>query len=257
MHQKIVFFDIDGTLLDEEKKIPMSTKKAIKQLKNNGVYVAIATGRAPFMFEDIRKELEIESFVSFNGQYVVFEGKPIYENPLGVQELTRLYQRSLASDFPMVFMSSNEMRASTGESSFIKESFGSLKFDYPAVDADYYRSNMIYQALLFCGKGEEDSIVNDHQELRFIRWHDYSCDVLPRGGSKAIGVQKLIDKSGIGLSNTFAFGDGLNDIEMLTEVGTGIAMGNGVSELKTVADYVTDDVDKNGIVKGLQQFGLL
>ncbi|WP_106497768.1 HAD hydrolase family protein [Lentibacillus sp. Marseille-P4043] len=57
--------------------------------------------------------------------------------------------------------------------------------------------------------------------------------------------------------NTFAFGDGLNDIEMLTEVGTGIAMGNGVSELKKVADYVTVDVDENGIVKGLQQFGLL
>uniref|UniRef100_UPI003081AFBA HAD hydrolase family protein n=1 Tax=Virgibacillus salexigens TaxID=61016 RepID=UPI003081AFBA len=60
MHNKIVFFDIDGTILDHDKQIPLTTKKSIQKLKENGVYVAIATGRAPFMFEDIRKELQIE-----------------------------------------------------------------------------------------------------------------------------------------------------------------------------------------------------
>ena len=54
---KIVFFDIDGTLLDHDKKLPNSTRVAIKQLQENGVFVAIATGRAPFMFESLRKEL--------------------------------------------------------------------------------------------------------------------------------------------------------------------------------------------------------
>ena len=79
---KIVFFDIDGTLLDHEKKLPASTKEAIKQLQDSGVFVAIATGRAPFMFESLREELGIDTFVSFNGQYVVFEGKVVYKNPL-------------------------------------------------------------------------------------------------------------------------------------------------------------------------------
>ena len=73
--KKIVFFDIDGTLLDHEKNLPDSTKKAIKLLQDNGVFVAIATGRAPFMFTNLREELEIDSFVSFNGQFVVFENQ--------------------------------------------------------------------------------------------------------------------------------------------------------------------------------------
>src|SRR5690625_6342097 len=75
MHEKIVFFDIDGTLVDDDKNIPVSAKQAIDELKRNDVYVAIATGRAPFMFEHIRQELEIESYVSFNGQYVVLDRK--------------------------------------------------------------------------------------------------------------------------------------------------------------------------------------
>lgn len=79
---KLSFFDIDGTLLDHDKKIPQSTRDAVKQLQEKGVHVAIATGRAPFMFEDIRKELNIHNYVSFNGQYVVFEDEVIFNNPL-------------------------------------------------------------------------------------------------------------------------------------------------------------------------------
>ncbi|HLO11993.1 MAG TPA: HAD-IIB family hydrolase, partial [Pseudoneobacillus sp.] len=88
--KKIVFFDIDGTLLDHEKNLPASTKKALQLLKDNGVFVAIATGRAPFMFTGLREELEIDSFVSFNGQFVVFENEIIYENTLNEKELEKL-----------------------------------------------------------------------------------------------------------------------------------------------------------------------
>ena len=67
----IIFFDIDGTLLDEDKIMPNSTKEAIFALKEQGHEVAIATGRAPFMFVDIREELNIDTYISYNGQYNV------------------------------------------------------------------------------------------------------------------------------------------------------------------------------------------
>lgn len=73
--KKIIFFDIDGTLLDDDKKMPLTAEKAVFALKELGHEVAIATGRAPFMFKDIREQLEIDSYVSFNGQYVVLRGK--------------------------------------------------------------------------------------------------------------------------------------------------------------------------------------
>ncbi|PAV29858.1 hydrolase Cof [Virgibacillus profundi] len=257
MNQKIVFFDIDGTILDDEKQIPSSTKKAIQKLKQNGIYVAIATGRAPFMFEDLRKELEIESYVSFNGQYVVFEGNVVYNNPLGQDELIKLYKESTENNYPMVFMNEKQMRASVGNHPHIEKSLQSLKYNYPEVDSSFFMDNTIYQALLFCEKGKEKHFVTNHDSFHYIRWHDYSCDVLPGGGSKAVGVEKLIEASGLNITDSYAFGDGLNDLEMIREVGTGIAMGNAVPDLKAVADYTTDSVVDDGILKGLKHIELI
>ena len=59
--------DIDGTLLTEDKSLPESAKKAIQQLKSDGHEVAIATGRAPFMYKELREELGIDTYVSYNG----------------------------------------------------------------------------------------------------------------------------------------------------------------------------------------------
>ncbi|MBY7143780.1 Cof-type HAD-IIB family hydrolase [Virgibacillus sp. NKC19-3] len=257
MNKKIVFFDIDGTLLDHNKKIPLSTKKAVEQLKQNGVYVAIATGRAPFMFEDIRKELGIESFVSFNGQYVVFEGETIYNNPIGQKELAMLYKNAQERNYPMIFMGDKHMRASEGGHPQITKSMDSLHFHYPEVDTDFFKGNTIYQALLFCEENQEHPFIQNHASLEFVRWHEYSCDVLPSGGSKAVGVKKLLKASGLHLDDSYSFGDAMNDMEMTQEIGTGVVMGNGVLELKQVADYITDDVENDGIAKGLKKLELI
>jgi len=82
VERKIIFFDIDGTLLDHDKKLPASTKKAVQLLKEQGHEVAIATGRAPFMFKDLREELDIQTYISFNGQYIVLNGEVLYKNPV-------------------------------------------------------------------------------------------------------------------------------------------------------------------------------
>lgn len=257
MVEKIVFFDIDGTLVDHQKKIPKETIDAVKALKNNGVYVAMATGRAPFMIEGIRETLEIDSFVSFNGQYVVFEGETVYANPLPTAQLTSLYDRAKQGGHSMIFMNHNGMKASVSDDPYITNSLASLKFKYPEVDPEFFRKESIYQALLFCEDGYEKTYEDNLERYRFIRWHDYSCDVLPGGGSKAVGVDKLIEASGLSIANSYGFGDGLNDLEMIQYVGTGVAMGNSVPELKEVADLVTDDVNKGGLANGLARLGLL
>ncbi len=257
MVDKIVFLDIDGTIVDHEKKIPAETKQAVKRLKENGVHVAIATGRAPFMIEDIRRELNIDSYVCFNGQYVVLEGKTVYEHPLTVEQLSALTKKAEQSGHPMVFLNHEEMRASVKEDPFITDSLSSLKVAYPEVDPDYFYKKQIYQALLFCEDQEEKAYQDQDDSFTLIRWHDYSCDVLPGGGSKAVGVEKLIEASGLSSADAYAFGDGLNDIEMIKHVGTGVAMGNAVPELKAVADHIIGNVDEAGLAKGMVQIGLL
>lgn len=254
---KIVFFDIDGTLLDHDKNLPASSKKAIELLKENGTFVAIATGRAPFMFESLRKELDIDSFVSFNGQYVVFENEPIYKNPLNSLKLEQLYLSALEREHPLVFMNHSTMKSSVKHHNYIQESFGSLKFSHPNQDDQFYKDRDLYQSLLFCQEGEEKYYANTYPEFTFIRWHPFSVDILPSGGSKAEGIKKMINRLGFKQKDVYAFGDGLNDIEMLKAAGTGVAMGNAAPELKEHADLVIRDVDDEGIWYGLKQLNLI
>ncbi|MBL4952519.1 Cof-type HAD-IIB family hydrolase [Neobacillus sp. YIM B02564] len=255
--KKIVFFDIDGTLLDQQKSLPNSTKKAIQKLKENGIFVAIATGRAPFMFEHLREELEIDSFVSFNGQYVVFENQVIYENPLSEGGLEELLSDTKNNNHPLVFMNEKTMKASISKHRFIQESLATLGFPHPNKDDQFYSKRKIYQTLLFCQEGDEQQYLTKYDHFHFIRWHPLAVDVLPKGGSKAEGIKKLIKELGFALQDVYAFGDGLNDLEMLKTVGIGVAMGNGVPQAKELADFVTSDVSEDGIWNGLKELKLI
>lgn len=253
-----MFFDIDGTLLDQNKKMSDSTKKAIEKLKENGVFVAIATGRAPFMFENLRKEIDIDSFVSFNGQYVVFENEVIYKNPMQTDELEKLLYFSQKKNLPLVFMDEKQMKATDPDHPHIMNSLvNSLKFPHPNKDILFYKGREIFQVLIFCKEQEDNGYCESFPNFRFIRWHEYSTDVLPAGGSKAEGIKKMVERLGFEMKDVYAFGDGLNDIEMLQTVGTGVAMGNALDEVKKHADELTTSVDDNGIWNGLKKLSLI
>lgn len=255
--KKLVFFDIDGTLLDSRKQLPPAAKAAIQSLQQKGIYTAIATGRAPFMFEGLRKELNIDTFVSFNGQYVVLEGEAIYKNPLSREDLGRLAEKAGISGHSLVFLDERTMKANVQYDERIDISLGELKFPHPDYRPDFYLEHDIYQSLLFCKSDEQPIYEEQFQNFTFIRWHDYSTDVLPAGGSKAEGIQKIMEKLGVAEKDVYAFGDGLNDLEMLKAAGTGIAMGNALQVVKDCADIVTTAVDDDGIVNGLMKVGML
>ncbi|MED3574426.1 Cof-type HAD-IIB family hydrolase [Cytobacillus praedii] len=255
--KKIAFFDIDGTLLDQNKQLPNLTKKALSKLKENGVFVAIATGRAPFMFENLREELDIDSYVSFNGQYVVFENKVIYKNPLNIKELENLYNYSLERNHPMVFMDEGVMKASVANDEYIDLCIKSLKFPYPSVDENYYKHKEVYQSLIFCEEQYDELYEMNFPNSRFVRWHRFSTDVLPAGGSKAEGIKLMAEHLGFQMENVYAFGDGLNDIEMLQTVGTGVAMGNASEQVKMAADVTTTSIDEDGIWNALKKLELI
>ena len=83
----MIFFDIDGTLVNDQKIIPESTKLAIKELKKNGHEVAIATGRNLFMAQGIIDELDISNYIVCNGAAGYLDKKQVYENPLDHAQL--------------------------------------------------------------------------------------------------------------------------------------------------------------------------
>ncbi|MFX0561083.1 Cof-type HAD-IIB family hydrolase [Tepidibacillus infernus] len=257
MSYKIVFFDIDGTLVNEEKQIPNDTKEAIKRLKERGIEVAIATGRAPFHFTKIREELGIDSFVSFNGSYVVYKGEVIYHHPFRQEDLSLLEQEAKRRKHTMVFLSHKDFFANVDQDLHVIQSFHSLKLTPPKYRQQYWQEETIYQALLYCEADEEKYYHDHYPHFHFVRWHQYSMDVIPKGGSKAKGIEMFLRKLDINPSEAVAFGDGLNDREMLSFVGAGVAMGNAHEEVKPFAKFTTKHVDEGGIRFGLKQLQLI
>lgn len=254
---RILFFDVDGTLYNSEKKIPDSAKQAIMQARNNGYEIAISTGRAPFMIESILEELEIDTYVTFNGQYVVYQGEVVFTDSVPKEYLAQIIRFGETRNHPVVFIDEKEMIASVDDHSFIAQGLNTLKYPYPLSNPLFYEDNNVYQTLIFMEEADEQLYRETFPEVKFVRWHPYSCDILPKDGSKARGIQKLLEKMNISIENSFAFGDGLNDIEMLQTAGTSVAMGNGHESAKKVADFVADHVDKDGLAKAMKKLNII
>lgn len=255
--KKILFFDVDGTLYNSDKKLPNSAKEAILAARANGYEIAIATGRAPYMIEELREELDIDTYVTLNGQYVVYKGEVIFSDGLNNERLEELVAFSSAQGHPLVFIDEKQMIASMPEHEGVRCSLETLDCPYPQVVPDYYKNHPVYQTLVFMRENEEAGYMQAFPDIQFVRWHAEVCDVLPQGGSKARGIQKLIEKIGIAMEDTIAFGDGLNDIEMLQTVGIGVAMGNGHAQAKEVADIQAPHVDDDGLAKAMKELGLV
>lgn len=258
MAQNIIFFDIDNTLLDSEKQLPQSTRKAIESLKDDGHIVAIATGRTPFAFKYLREELGIDSYVSLNGQYVVHQGEVIYQNPLDADALKELTAYASENNHPVVYVDHEDWRSNRENDETVISTIGTLKIPHEVTfDPNYHIGRAIYQGLLFCTDGEESEYEKRFDKFDFIRWHPAAVDILPSGGSKAIGIEKALEKMAIAPENVYAFGDGLNDVEMLRAVPNSVAMGNAEEIVKEAAKYVTTSVEEDGVEHGLRQVGLL
>lgn len=119
--------------------------------------------------------------------------------------------------------------------------------------------DMPVRTLVYIGGPEGARELEAHfPEFKFPMFSgNMGADVVEQEASKAEGLKRLCQYYGIGLGQTIAFGDSMNDYEIVREAGIGIAMGNSVEELKAVADYVTDDIDRDGVWKACRQLGLI
>lgn len=257
MTYKLAFFDIDGTLLNKEKEIPVSTMNAIQKLKSNGIEVLIATGRSPYHSFDIASRLGIESMVNFNGSYVTYKGDVLHKNPIDQSFVSKI--KNIASDkgHCVTFFGLDTFSPSHEEHPFLTKVYTETKIPNPTFIPDFINDRDIYQLYLHCQTSEEFLYKELFDDLQFLRWHDYSIDLVPKNGSKAVGIEKILKHKGISPEEVIAFGDGLNDIEMLSYVGMGVAMGNCEKEVIPHANFVTKHVSDNGIEFALRHLELI
>ena len=115
----------------------------------------------------------------------------------------------------------------------------------------------VYMAMTFVNEEEEKELMKKLPHCSSSRWYPTFCDITPKGGTKAKGIEAFLSYYNFTNKECMAFGDGGNDIPMLNAVGIGIAMKDGNDELKEIADYITDSIDEDGISKACKHFGLL
>ncbi|PIC64841.1 hydrolase Cof [Sporosarcina sp. P13] len=256
-NKKIVFFDLDGTLMSRDKTILESSKQALKALQVKGVYTVICTGRAPLMFKWLLEELSFDSYISMNGQHVVFEGKEIYSNPIKREVLQQLTEVAERNGHGLTYATFESFVTNVAAHPLVIGCTTRLKIPYPPVDSNIFLHSDVNQVQIYSNVEETEEYMDIFKGYSFVRWDESSVDMLPDGASKAVGIQKILDYLNIPIENSYAFGDGLNDMQMIQSVGTGIVMENGIAELKEVADVITASCDDDGILKGLLEIGLL
>ena len=274
--KKVVFFDIDGTLVTRNDSIPRSTIEAIQQLKQRGHTPVIATGRAPVLMKEVSKKLKINSYISMNGQYIVHEGEVVYANPIEMPLVEQVVQVANERQDGILLSTADEIIANSLISlvnrgtlfTFLKGLVGLIpervqvkmwnRMMKKAPDKSDYENKEIYMLNINANQEEEAAykkIFGD--QLNLTRANEMSMDIVSKNVSKATGAERMIAALGISRKDTIAFGDGLNDMELLNFVKTGVAMGNGFEEIKAAADFVTDSVYNQGIAKGLKELELI
>ncbi|MFQ6791535.1 MAG: Cof-type HAD-IIB family hydrolase [Thomasclavelia sp.] len=254
---KAIFFDIDGTLVSfKSHQIPRSTIEALKKLKEQGIKIFVATGRGKDGLH-VLDEIEFDGYITLNGQYCYNNKQIIYENTIDPKDLSALLNYLDKHPFPCGFTEENTKYFNLRDERVDQIHQITLNDDHPAGDCSKVAEKKIYQCMCFVDDIQEKELMKIMPNCISARWHPLFCDVSPKGGTKQNGIDKFLEYYHLDLNETMAFGDGGNDKEMLQHVALSVAMKNGNDEVKKIADYVTDDVDNDGIVKALKHFNLL
>ncbi|GEK91805.1 Cof-type HAD-IIB family hydrolase [Alkalibacterium kapii] len=253
----LVFFDLDGTLLNNESTVDDEVKEALVQLKENGAVPFIATGRSPLEIQHVLEDTVIDSFITLNGQYIQYEGKEVYRNTIPKSLVKRLKKMTAENDMPLSLYTSDKIRA-TKYNPTLKNAYNFIHENPPEIDASLGENDDILMMLIINEDATLDKpYLEAFPELSFYRNTPYSMDTITKGHSKASGIDALLEAIDMKDVPLYAFGDGSNDKEMLERVDYGVAMKNGVDEVKEVADYVTSANTEGGLIEGLKHYDLI
>ncbi len=258
--KKAVFFDIDGTLWDDDLNIPVSTVESIRKLREQGDYAFICSGRSRAnICNEKLLAIGFDGIVASCGAHIDFQGEKIFEKLLSEEEVGRILD-ALSGRHVLTVLEGprytyvnedefrdnpyvNYLKQEQGER--VKNIAGSVEFEINKLSVDAREE----------GLGGITEILKD--EFDIIPHNEWLAEIVPKGYSKATGIQKVCELLQIAHEDTYAFGDSANDLEMLRYAAHGIAMGNGTEAAKEAADYVTTNLSDDGIKNGLLHYGLI
>lgn len=266
----VLFFDVDGTLTsfdpddmtDKDFNAVHPSKSVIDafgRLRNAGHRAFICTGRPLWLIADGLRALNPAGIVAMAGATLEVEGRVVHEDCFDEDIVEELAHRVVDAGIEVFF----ESNAAT----FALEPVGVERSSLIGASVVHSAEEMRIDGSLRVGKvclnvpslarvANDDGFINRNFEL--CNTGGQNRELSPKGIDKGVGVARALAYLGReGNARTFGFGDSGNDLGMLAAVGTAVAMGNAMPEVKAVADYVTDDVEHDGTVTAMQHFGLI
>ncbi len=267
--KKIIFLDVDGTLVDITQNTAESSKEAVRKARENGHFVVLCTGRTHATIYPWLLEVGFDGIVASSGANVYWQGQELNSNFLEKEDLKKVSEVLEKYNAIYAFQGdkgrfTNQENADRMYDFFIKLKMNDIIEQFPVhVMEKPFEAHGIESGIYMQATAPVDII---QQEVGYnIRvtgasfGHDqiFCGEITAQNLHKASGMKVLIDHIGMNQKDVVAFGDGLNDLEMIEFANVGVAMGNAVSQLKDIADMVTDDINDNGLYNGFKKLKLI
>ena len=263
MSRKLIFFDIDGTIIDGNGYIPASTVRAIRSARERGVLCVINTGRPYSHIDPAVKAIGFDAYVCSCGQHLVRDGRVVSHAEFDpdlcrrIVELTRqcrldaVYEAERGIWFDMIHSDKAEQLKAEWNQVICR----GLEV-HESVETPDFRTDKL---CVFAGEDSDLSHFLDFMEphANVIYREGGMLEIVRRGYSKERGLKQMIALLGVALEDCYAIGDSTNDLPMLRSVPHSIAMGNAPDEIKAVAEYVTKTLHEGGIAHALNHYNLI
>lgn len=269
MTYKMIYVDMDGTLLNSKKEISDKNRSIIKALGDKGIIFGIATGRIYPAAKAYAKELGINSpIICCNGALIVDprNDNPVISNKLSGDTVKKVIQIAKENSVYYHYYTKDTIYAE--EEKFIAKYFKEFSKDKPedekvktVISADII-DNVdeleIYKVGIFVDDSEQSIImtkkIKEIEGISAYKSLDNLFDIVPDGVDKGSALEQLGELLNVKREEIMAIGDNENDINMLKYAGMGIAMENSEDQIKEISDYVTSNNDEDGVYHGIVKF---
>ncbi len=264
---KIIFLDIDGTLINYKQEISNRTIEAIHEVKKKGYLLSICTGRALDTIPSFLKELPFDGIIASAGAHAVWKGQILFRDQMSQDLLSRTIDVLEAHHAHYILdgrngkfaneESINQFRTLLSDKGIDDSDFAIQKVEDPRT-IEGVESGMYYHAdidVKSMGMAVPEGI--QITPMSFADRNQFNGEFTQKGIHKASAILKVITHLGIQQDEVMAIGDGPNDREMLMFAGTSVAMGNAEQETKKLASYVTQSVDQDGVYHAFKAFNLI
>lgn len=255
---KAAFFDVDGTLLSHATHcVPKSARESLEKLRSKGIKTYLCTGRHMLEFDFLpMADIPFDGYITLNGHLCLDANKQLLcDFPFPEDTIRALIARFKEHHLPLLLVEENGMTLNFVNDTVIR---AQKAISSPIPNIAPYDGKPIYLATAYVTPDEDDlirSIIPSNCHI--ARWNDRGIDLILNDVGKVAGIRTIIEREGILPEECIAFGDAENDIDMIEFCGIGVAMGNAQQKVKNIADYVTTDIDQDGIENALRFYGII